>query len=404
MKAIGLLLLLLGAGLLGSAQTSQEKNSYFDANCLNILSGKDNTLLEINFNPQLFHIELGSGNAVAQLDIRLGVRARKSRSFLVQRQFMERIEHRFLDSENVFFRRYGFNLPPGVYSVEIAITDRHDGKLYFASLDFDCKDLTKGFQMSDIVLEQDFLGALGAQKLLTGKISPHPGNLRYWLEIYAPTPAPLTCRAVLFRKTGQQMAQVNRFSAMNQQVAILKPAGGKVRFADTLALEGLESGEYLLEVYLEQDQKLLAEESRAFTVEWKKAGRVFGNLDLSIQMMRYIAIPTQMRELLNSPSEEEKIERFQRFWENIEQQPGGTSIQRMEDYFDRAFFAQDNFGEASREGYLTDRGRTYILYGPPARQSSAVINGFEASIWDYQQPKLRFVFLNRGKGWEYQTP
>lgn len=400
----GLFIFLIAIGLIGKAQTTQEKNSYFDANCLNILSEGNNTLLEINFNTQLFHIEMGSGNPVAQLDIKLGVRPRKSRSFLVQRHFIERIEHRFLESENVFFRRYGFNLPPGVYTVEIEVTDRHDGKLYFSTLDFDCKDLTKGYQLSDIVLEQDFLGALGAQKLLTGKISPHPGNLRYWLDIYAPTSTPLTCRAVLFRKIGQQSSQVNRFSAMNQQVAVLKPQKGRARFADTLALDGLESGEYLLEIYLEQDQQLLAEESRAFTVEWKKAGRVFGNLELSIEMMQYIASPAEMKALQNCPSEEEKIERFQRFWDEMSHKPGGTSIQRMEDYFERAFYAQDNFGEAETEGYLTARGKTYILYGPPEKETTAMIGNAQMIVWDYFQMQLRFTFVNRENSWKSQKP
>lgn len=399
-----ILLLLWVISNMAMAQQTQEKNSYFDANCLNILSGENNSLLEINFNPQLFHIELGSGNAVANLEIQVSVRPKEQRNFLIRKQFLERIEHRFLADENVFFRRYGFSLPTGVYAVEIEVTDRHDGRLYFASLNYESKNLREGYQLSDIVLEQDFLGALGAQKLLTGKISPHPGNLRYWLEVYAPTPAPLTCRAVLYRKSDQSSDQVSRFSAMNQQVAVLKPAGGKVRFADTLGLESIESGEYLLEIYLELDRKLVAEESRAFTVEWKKAGRIFGNLDHSIEMMEYIATPNQIKELLALPTEEEKIDRFQQFWEKMALRPGATGTPTMESYFERVFYAQDNLAEEGLEGYQTERGKYHILLGAPIRSQTLNKGEEKWQIWDYDQPKMRVVFKWDGSQWVYQKP
>lgn len=392
------------AAVWAPAQNYVEQNSFFDANTLNIRSKSGNTLVEINFNPSLFHVDIQSGNPVADLEITIGIRRRDTRNYIQTRHFFEQIEHKFLTSENVFFRRYGFDLSEGNYSVEIEVKDRKNGEIHFSLLDYECKDLREGYQLSDIVLEQDYLGALGAQTLLSGRISPHPGRLRFWLEVYAPPSPNLTCRSVLYKASPNEGLEAQRYASIKQMVAVLNSKGVPEEFGDTLDLNTLEAGDYLLEVYLERGNQLLAEESRAFTIDWKKSGRVFGNLDESIRMMEYVAPPKTIRTLLDSPSEEAKIELFQRYWEKRKEMPEAGATHTMEAYYSRAFFAVDNFAEDSLAGWRTDRGRIYITYGPPDAIAEERSGSVPRLIWSYNEPPLKFVFRRQDGKWLIARP
>jgi GWxTD domain-containing protein len=62
-----------------------------------------------------------------------------------------------------------------------------------------------------------------------------------------------------------------------------------------------------------------------------------------------------------------EVERyFDEFQKNLEQYPGITGEESQELYYKRYEYANERFREHSKmEGSQTDRGRAYIIYGPP---------------------------------------
>ena len=79
----------------------------------------------------------------------------------------------------------------------------------------------------------------------------------------------------------------------------------------------------------------------------------------------YIATDKQKKELneLNSPDE---INIFlEKFWKELDPNQETEINELKEVYLERYNYANEHFQECGREGWETDMGRVYILYGPP---------------------------------------
>ncbi len=83
------------------------------------------------------------------------------------------------------------------------------------------------------------------------------------------------------------------------------------------------------------------------------------------------------------------------FWRR--RQPG-----RREEYLARVSYANNNFNMMQREGYRTDRGRVYVVYGPPEdierHPNETDMKPYE--IWYYTniQGGVMFVYVQRNSG------
>ncbi|HMK39431.1 MAG TPA: GWxTD domain-containing protein, partial [Bacteroidota bacterium] len=81
--------------------------------------------------------------------------------------------------------------------------------------------------------------------------------------------------------------------------------------------------------------------------------------------------------------------------------PGAREV-----YMSRVEHANENYGMLGREGYRTDRGRVYIVYGPPddveRHPNESDTKPYE--IWTYNniQGGVEFDFLQRIQGADYE--
>jgi GWxTD domain-containing protein len=95
---------------------------------------------------------------------------------------------------------------------------------------------------------------------------------------------------------------------------------------------------------------------------------------------------------VDDPDEQQRL--FLEFW-NSRNDPGReNSMEALERYYDRVFYANEHFKE-EKEGWKTDRGRAYILYGAPELQSSYQKEDKFYEVWTYNKWGLRFLFLVR---------
>ena len=67
----------------------------------------------------------------------------------------------------------------------------------------------------------------------------------------------------------------------------------------------------------------------------------------------------------------------------------------MEEFFDRVEYTSSNFPELG-PGWQSDRGRVYILYGPPEHVELANQNsqGYKYEIWHYPSGKQFILIIN----------
>ena len=77
-------------------------------------------------------------------------------------------------------------------------------------------------------------------------------------------------------------------------------------------------------------------------------------------------IDTREREAFLRLNTDEERERFvEQFWERRDPTPGTSENEFREEHYRRIDYANDRFGSSSQAGWSTDRGKIYIMYGPP---------------------------------------
>jgi GWxTD domain-containing protein len=88
-------------------------------------------------------------------------------------------------------------------------------------------------------------------------------------------------------------------------------------------------------------------------------------------------------------SDEERERFIQQFWERRNPNPGSPQNTFKEEHHRRIAFANQHFA-TSRPGWETDRGRIYIMYGPPDEIDShakGTPSSYAREVWTYRHVK-----------------
>jgi len=105
-----------------------------------------------------------------------------------------------------------------------------------------------------------------------------------------------------------------------------------------------------------------------------------------LSQVRYIITPEERR-AFGRLSDSERPQFIEEFWKRRDPDPDTPENEVRDEYLKRLSEAGKLFHGEGREGWLTDRGRIYVLYGPPNERQTGAISA-EASgrcreIWYY---------------------
>lgn len=136
--------------------------------------------------------------------------------------------------------------------------------------------------------------------------------------------------------------------------------------------------------------------SAYFSVLWSKHASTRPDLTTTVQLMQYLLSRHDFKELLQLDTEKQK-QFLHRYWQDRDPDPSTARNELQEEFYQRAAFAITNFTASDQEGWETDRGKIYILYGPPETIERPVSqNGFEKfEIWDYPRIRKKFLFVDQ---------
>lgn len=116
-----------------------------------------------------------------------------------------------------------------------------------------------------------------------------------------------------------------------------------------------------------------------------------------VKQIEYIASSGEIKEMLSARVEErEKL--WNNFWESKDPTPGDNLNEFKIEYFDRIDFANRTFSRGSLfEGWRTDRGKVYIILGPPDNIVDEPFNpsGSAYQIWYYYEEGYNLIFVQR---------
>jgi GWxTD domain-containing protein len=129
------------------------------------------------------------------------------------------------------------------------------------------------------------------------------------------------------------------------------------------------------------------------------------------KLVKYIITPTEKKIFNSLKSEKDKNAFIKLFWKQRDPTPGTETNEYKIEIIKRFEYANKYFGRGTpREGWQTDRGRIYIILGPPQKiEKFDSINGlFPTIVWDYYGlnilgiPKnLTIAFFKRNGFGEY---
>jgi GWxTD domain-containing protein len=100
----------------------------------------------------------------------------------------------------------------------------------------------------------------------------------------------------------------------------------------------------------------------------------------------YIITPHERDVFKDLRTDRERDMFIEAFWKHRDPTPGTPRNEFREEHYGRLKYATDNYGRGSgRPGWMTDRGRTYIVLGPPKTVDSFsnVQNVYPVEIWSY---------------------
>lgn len=157
----------------------------------------------------------------------------------------------------------------------------------------------------------------------------------------------------------------------------------------TIPAARFENAPYLLTLRKNGNEKNIAR--YLFRSYWPDMPASLYNLNISIDMLKYILSDSELRRI-DSGSTEDRERKFREFWEQRDPTPNTVYNELMAEYYRRIDYAYKEFGSQENPmGHENDQGEIYIKFGPPNEKERVFPPGGKTrEIWKYSD--RTFVF------------
>jgi GWxTD domain-containing protein len=341
--------------------------------------------------------------------------AREIRQIVLERSTIPRENEPSPDLEGAF----SFRVPGGTYSVIISLDDRESGRTF----------LERNRRVVAAVPTHKPLEISGAFFVLPETAGPaegdvvplnQAGNVLYGgtggliTELFLPDTVSglrvhwhLRGQSDVFGRLTQDFSDSTVLSAAG--LLGLDMRGGKILYSTKpsslpwrtcyvpLPIEKLEPGSFRLEIEYSLGRIKQTQEHQ-FRVIWPFRPVSLSDPDLAVEVLRHIATDQQIYDM-QSGSAAHRAEAFHQFWRTKDPDTTTAYSEVMAEYYYRVDEAMRKFSTPGEgDGYKTDRGRVYILYGPPEQTDHLLQPGSAPTeVWTYGRIKKRFVFIDPNK-------
>jgi len=292
-----------------------------------------------------------------------------------------------MDREKVLRVVEEMAVPVGEYVANVTATDRYARNQGFVSETPQVQDFLSGLHLSSLLLTTDSLARFQADKLI-----PLRQN-RFKKDFY-------TLFAIGGLQAGQQV--VLQYELQDGEGKSLFSREAKFVAPEMIIYTSLPIPAAKLAIGV-TEIKIVAEQNG---VKADASMSIYANVGVSpqrgqnigslIEPMRYI-MDNKDWQALKEASPEERTERFNAFW--AARQPTTTKQDEnplLAEFFVRVQEANFRFNWAGVEGWRSDRGRIFIIYGDPdsvQRQRSNRTNA-TYETWTYAEIGRQFIFYD----------
>lgn len=263
----------------------------------------------------------------------------------------------------------GIYLPEGTFKIKVEVSDLLSKVIYERNREISVVNYRKyPFALSGIMLVSSVYDSEGNQSItpyLSDNVSSLSDGFFGFFETYNQKEAD-TVDFVY------QYLLENNIKFQSAKIPKYIPSGDNQEYIKISKPPVLSSGSYFLKIIamkhsndtIISESKFLAVSQRTVTYNPTFAGNVIEDLDLSIKELRYVATNAQLSYINEGVNYNEKLKRFQEFWDALDPTPNTKRNEAFDEYYSRVQYANEKF-KSYTQGWMTDMGMVYIIFGPP---------------------------------------
>ena len=300
-------------------------------------------------------------------------------------------------------------IDPGRYGVEVQLEDAASRRSFVREAGVRVDGYTRGVALGDLLLLDRYDEG--------GRLFPNVGGVvrtdqevfTVYYEIYAQEPADLRVTYVateegryrerpsfraLLGLSEREQTELGTPLVLSEPLSV---QAGRNPATLRLETEQFGVGDYVLSLRLETpDGQLVAETAKPFSVRWMGLEGQIRDIDQAISQLRYVARESELRAMRSAQTDDEKARLFRAFWDRRDPSPGTRRNERMEEYYYRVAYANEQYGRFRDAGWNTDRGEVFIRFGEPDIVERHPFNyGTKPyEIWYYNRHGRRFIFVD----------
>lgn len=171
-----------------------------------------------------------------------------------------------------------------------------------------------------------------------------------------------------------------------------------------LPYEKLEEGDYLLRFSIDADSTNYQAE-KEFTILWFWKPLYLFKTDLAVRPMKYLLDEDEMKQVKGYNLEELK-KWFNKYWKKNDPTPETVYNEKQDFYYKRVSEAVRLYSDKDQEGWQTDFGKIFILYGEPTETENRKysVNSVPHVIWKYiiDGETYSFKFVDAAKNGKFK--
>jgi len=324
-------------------------------------------------------------------------------------------------SEKNLIGQLNFVLKPGNYKLNIIAKDNFDTTSNFkTTIDFNVKNfVSTQLNLSDLQLAGKIFKSSDSLSVFyknTLEVEPNPTKVfsmnspvvYYYSEIYNAS-RDVTTQYKITNAMGEIKLSKSKKFFTNQNAIVdigalpISNLSSGVYSLSVNASDGRQNIELLKKFYVYNPSKMDTIINTAVNADLVMQSEFMSlseeELNLIFRKSEYIASENEKKDWKKLTNEEGKRKYLFNFWQIRDEYPETPINETKISYFERVDYAQSKFaGLSNKEGWRTDRGRVYIVYGKPS-EIERYPNESETKpheVWHYESLEggVEFVFAD----------
>lgn len=315
-------------------------------------------------------------------------------NLLVEKSWSEKIGTKDFDQttskSNFNLSMKSFNLEPGKYLLRTVLEDADSRKEFASENEIKIRELEPELAVSDIMLISKQTVIEGSNKIIPNvsrNVAAKKDGIPYFFELYSNAAREIKIEYTIIDNDKEKVYR----EEVTRQID-----SGRTQIFHTIKEVDLGLGNYLLTADIKEDKNnLKVSTAKNFVSRWMGVPSSIRDLDKAIAQMVYIATGTELDEIKDSKTKEEKIQKYLDYWKKKDPDPQSEDNPVFDEYYRRIAFANENFSHYI-EGWRTDRGMVYIILGAPNNidRHPFEYDSKPYEVWEYYELNKSFVFLD----------